>query len=471
MSGVTAPGRHSPRRAVACVALVLAALVAAGCTRTISGEAEPAPSSSEGELAAPPVQVVGGKGSPTDRLAADIVAGIEGYWRVEFPKDFGHPWPGIHGYFAVDPSAPGQPPPCLPRALDMDQEALYCPSEDTVAWDRVGLLPRLARDYGPGAIVVALAHEMGHAVQNRLGIDATAQVTQRDRYPTILLEAMADCYAGSAMHAVVDGRVPKVRIDRADLDRALRALLSLRDPIGAIGTRQAAAHGDAFDRSSAFIDGYTGGPPQCAGMTVDNQVFTQRAYTSMTDELQGGNLDLPDLEHYLGADAASWFGDLVTAHGGHWTAPRVLTSAPAGCPTPGAGGQGPVAFCPADRSLRISSAKLGVEHDSIGDYASGALLVSRYALAALSAEGRPVHGPDTSHALLCLTGSYTRALLDRNGMFQLSPGDIDEAVDELIDHDYAARDMAGTAAPGDMGFERIEQFRTGVLSGPAGCGL
>ncbi|MDT7624727.1 MAG: hypothetical protein QOF99_5628, partial [Pseudonocardiales bacterium] len=70
-------------------------------------------------------------------------------------------------------------------------------------------------------------------------------------------------------------------------------------------------------------------------------------------------------------------------------------------------------------------------------------------------------------------GAYTRSLLDRNadGGFGLSPGDIDEAVRELLDQDFAARDVTGRPPSGDLGFQRIEQFRAGALGGPAGCGV
>jgi hypothetical protein len=442
-----------------------------GCTRTTDGEPNAAPSNFDSTLQSPPARVQGGSSSPTDTLAANVATGVEVFWRTAFPAAFGHPWSNIHGYYAVDPLATQAPPPCVQRALDIDDQALYCPDLDTIEWDRVGLLPRLTQTYGPGAVVVALAHEMGHAVQNRLGIDATAQLLQQDRYPTILLESMADCYAGTAMHAVVTGQVPKVTVSRPDLDRALRALLSFSDPIGAIGTKLISAHGNAFDRASAFIDGYSNGPTACAGMTVSNQVFTQRPYTSIHDEMSGGNLALPDLERLLGADAASWFGQQVTARGGRWRAPSVASGAPGGCGAPDAAGQRIASFCPAGDTVTASARELGAVHDSLGDYASGVVLVSRFALAALDALGRPVRGATASHLVVCLAGAYTRFVFDRNGGFQLSPGDIDEAVNELLDQNFAAQDMSGATAPGNLGFERVEQFRIGVLGGPAGCGL
>jgi hypothetical protein len=350
---------------------------------------------------------------------------------------------------------------------------VYCPAGNLVAWDRIGLLPRLASAYGTAAVLVALAHEIGHAVQDRLNIDPALRAREPDRFPTILLEGMADCFAGAVVHAAVDHRVPKVALSAADVDRALRALLSFRDPVGlAVG---ATAHGDAFDRMSAFVDGYQAGPMNCATMTVVNRLFTQRAYSSLAEAVQGGELPLSGLLRRLGPDVDAWFGALVAARGHTWRPsppPTLAAVAPpprcAGVP----GRQGPAGYCAATGSVTVSANELRRVHQ-LGDYAAGEVLTSRYALAALGALGQPVHGAQAGRTAVCLTGAYTRALLDRprGDSFGLSPGDIDEAVEELLDQDFAARDATGTPPGGDLGLERVSQFRTGVLNGPTGCGV
>jgi len=421
--------------------------------------------------AAAPTVVTGGAGTPADQLAADVVTGVEQFWRDQFPMHFGRPWVNIRAFHAVDPGNPAVPAPCLRRPLDLSEQALYCPRQDTVAWDRTGLVPTLRRTYGDGAVLVALAHEIGHAVQDRLGINAEVQLREPTRYPTILLEAMADCFAGVVVHAAVDGRLGKIRIGRLELDRTMRALLSFRDPVGvAISTT---AHGDAFDRASAFLDGYQNHAGTCAAMTVRNQVFTQRGYTSLTDVMQNGDLPLNDLLAGLDPDAHGWFGHLVTSRGRTWRTPVRSLPALRGCATPHLERQGPVRYCASTGAVSTSAPELARVHDRLGDYAGGELLASRYALAALDALGRPVNGPEAGRTAVCLSGAYTRALFDRSGDggFGLSPGDIDEAVQELLDHDFAARDAAGQAPAGDLGFERIMQFRTGALGGPGKCGL
>jgi hypothetical protein len=422
--------------------------------------------------AAPPATVKGGTGTASDRVASDVVAGVEQFWREQFPVQFGRRWVNIRDFEAVDPGNAAVPAPCLHRALDLADQALYCSRLDTVAWDRVGLLPKLHGRYGDGAVLVALAHEIGHAVQDRLGIDAAAQVREPDRYPTILLEAMADCFAGVVVRAAVDGRITTLRMTPADLDRAMRALLSFRDPVGVAISRT--AHGDAFDRASAFQDGYRNGAANCAGMTVRNQTFTQRGYTSLSDIMQGGNLTLDQLLTSMAPDANAWFSGLVTSRGGRWRTPLVSVPVVSRCAAPNVTRQGPARYCPGSGAVTTSAADLAKVHDGLGDY--------RYALAALDALGRPVRGDSAGRTAVCLTGAYTRALLDRStggtagdtvgqGGFELSPGDVDEAVQELLDQDFAARDASGLAPNGDLGFERIEQFRAGTLGGPERCGI
>jgi hypothetical protein len=422
------------------------------------------------DTAVPPATVTGAGGTRSDQVAAAVVTGVEQYWRERFPTLFGRRWINISAFRAVDPGDPKEPAPCLHRPADLTDQAMYCPTMNLVAWDRTGLLPQLRGSYGDGAVLVALAHEIGHAVQDRLGIDGGTRAREPARYPPILLEGMADCFAGVVVHAATDGQIPRVTLDRRGLDRALRALLSLRDPVGL--TISSTAHGDAFDRASAFLDGYQSGAARCAGMTAPNQLFTERGYTSLSELVRGGDLALPELLRGVGADANTWFGDLVSSHGRPWRPALPVVGSQAVCGSTDLAGQGPVRYCPTSGAISASAAELEQVH-RLGDYASAELLASRYALAALAALARPLQGAAAGRTAVCLTGAYTRALLDRSGGkgFSLSPGDIDEAVQELLEHDFAARDVGGRSPADDLGLERVGQFRAGMLSGPGGCGV
>ena len=118
-------------------------------------------------------------------------------------------------------------------------------------------------------------------MQTRLGIE-DAQSREPRRYPAILLETMADCYAGVAFAQpalqAVGGLAPDARV----ADDALLALVGFGDPPG-VEPGDDSAHGDGFDRISAFQDGFRDGAARCAAMTTDNRAFTQRRFGSAAD--------------------------------------------------------------------------------------------------------------------------------------------------------------------------------------------
>jgi len=213
-------------------------------------------------------------------------------------------------------------------------------------------------------------------------------------------------------------------------------------------------------------------------MTVRNQTFTQRGYTSLSDIMQGGNLPLDQL-------LTSWRRTRMPGFG-TWSRPRAAHGDAAGHR---ASGQPVRRAEPEPTGAGAVLPRLGRGHHirrrpgeggTTGSVTTPArrLVASRYALAALDALGRPVRGDAAGRTAVCLTGAYTRALArpehrrhGRPGQLRALPGDVDEAVQELLDQDFAARDASGLAPGGDLGFERIEQFRAGTLGGPASCGI
>ena len=414
----------------------------------------------------------GGDGGEVDKLAAATVTDLQAFWSQAFERSFGRPWQDLRGGFysidTTDRAAP--PPPCVDDVTQVEGNAYYCSEADVVVWDRNALLPVLRDEFSDAAVVMVLAHEVGHAVHHRLGLDIERQLADLERFPTILTEAMADCYAGAFLRWVVDGNAEHLAITSRQLDSALGALITFRDPVG-FGSADMAAHGNAFDRVSAFQDGYDRGPQLCAGMTVDNRRFTLQRFTSLEDQARGGNLPFGELLDAIGPDLATFFDRLVAARGGAWR-PPILRASPddPDCGTQ----QGPVAFC-ADTASAAGEVHVDTDgelrelHDELGDYAAGVLVASRYGLAAVAALGRPVQGEGAGRQALCLAGSYTGEVLSRTEGFGLSPGDLDEAVQVLLRTDYGGRDASGAAT--GSGFQRVVTFRSGALDGPAGCGL
>ncbi|MBN9097420.1 MAG: neutral zinc metallopeptidase [Pseudonocardia sp.] len=431
--------------AVVCVLLVLVT----GCARFVPGRARAAPATGTAAIAAPP---------PVD--LSDVTTALQGFWDQAFPAAFGQPWRDIRRFVPVHTASRSTAtPPCVERAADLDGQAFYCPAADAVVWDADGLLPQIRREFGTAGVVVVLAHEVGHAVQTRLGVDEE-QARDPAAFPTILLEAMSDCYAGATL-ASLSGRPG---LDVGDRDTAVLALVGFRDPVG-IGPSDASAHGNAFDRVSAFQDGWTGGPTLCAAMTVAGRAFTERRFGSAADQARGGNLPLAQLLPAVETDARQWFTALAAPRAPGWRAPALRTAPGASCSRPALTGQGPARFCAADGSIDVDRPALTTLEDRFGDYAAATLVASRYAMAALTAMGRPAEGP----AAVCLAGAYTARLLDPSGSFTLSPGDLDEAVQVLLTADWAARSPQGTVDGSEDGFDRVTRFRQGVRQGAASC--
>ncbi|MGW0516370.1 neutral zinc metallopeptidase [Crossiella sp. NPDC003009] len=454
--------RRSLRPSLAVLALTTALL--AGCTVAVAGS----PVAATNSVAVDPGFVRGTDGGLVDRLAATAVTDIGEYWRQAYPATFGKPWQELAGgYYSVDTTdRSAKPPPCASQAIEVEGNAFYCASVDAIAWDRSALLPVLRDKYGDAAVVLVLAHEVGHAVHHRAGVGAEEQRKQPEQYPTILMEAMADCYAGTFVRWVADGKAPHLRVTSDQLDAALQALISFRDPVGTSESDDA-AHGNAFDRVSAFQDGYREGAALCGRMTAQNRQFTQRAFTDFVDRARGGNLPFKDMLDAVTPNLSAFFGNLVTKAGRTWQTPLVRRGTVNGECSPGT--QGPIAYCQ-DGSIAIDMDRATALHNDIGDYATGMLLATRYGLAAIAAMGRPVGEQRAGQQALCLAGAYTGSVLrPSDSSFGLSPGDLDEAVQVLLGFDYAARDTGGHGLP--TGFERVGVFRTGTLQGADACGV
>jgi predicted metalloprotease len=482
MRMILTPGRRQNRhtsrvsRSFRVAVLIAAvAVVASACTSTVTGVALPAGGvinhDQTGDV--DPSFINNTDNGEIDKLAAAIVKDVEKFWRESFPANFnGKPWEELKGgYYSVDSSDPKAPtPPCIDQASDIEGNAFYCPTADSMAWDRATLLPVLKDHFGEAAVMVVLAHEMGHAVQRRAGITPSAERANPQKYPTILLEAQADCYAGTFVKWVTQNKADRLRIANNALDPALEALVSFRDPVG---TNQAAqgAHGDAFDRVSAFQDGFDKGPKLCAGMTVDNREFTARSFQDPKDQASGGNETLDNTIDGVAKDMNTYLQTEVGKLGKQWRTPKVEKVGTA--PQCSQGDQGPAAFCPDQSAIDIENkGQIAQIHKEIGDWSTGTILASRFGLAVLASLNKPVTGADAQRGALCVAGAYSGELLARKAGtadFALSPGDLDEAVQVLLRYDYAARDVQGKAPA--TGFERVSDFRTGAVGGFTACKL
>ena len=122
-----------------------------------------------------------------------------------------------------------------PSACGMGESAMgpfYCPGDQKVYLD-LEFFDQLDRRFGaPGDFAQAyvIAHEIGHHVQNLLGIDRQVRALQQ-RAPSqanqlsVLMELQADCFAGIWGHST--GR--RNLLDPGDVEEGLRAASSIGD--------------------------------------------------------------------------------------------------------------------------------------------------------------------------------------------------------------------------------------------------
>jgi predicted metalloprotease len=386
--------------------------------------------------------------SQYDASIDSTLADIQGFWTSTMPEVYGQPYEAIptdriHPYSASNP-----PPNCddggQTRAPyeQVAGNAFYCGNGDFVAYDEQGLLPSLREHFGEFAVGLVMAHEVGHAVQGRVGYDAAA---------TVYFEQQADCFAGAWAEHVADSDDAEVHLARSDLDTALAGLLTLSDPSGVDGA-QDGAHGNGFDRVSAFQDGYESGVQACADYQDQPPAVTEAAYTSYEDQASGGNLPLDDMTAMVTKSLEQYWG----SQSSQLTAPSV-TADPAGGDSDGGVLTDAVVYQPSTNRVHYDAATLQEVHDSIGDFAGGLLLATAWASSVEHQHGVQLGTDAARRGAECLAGAWAA-----DSASSLSPGDLDEAVTVLVTAGKGNTDR-GTA------FERVAAFRAGFRYGPSQC--
>ena len=228
--------------------------------------------------------------------------------------------------------------------------------------------------------------------------------------------------------------MPTLRASRDDLSRPLLALLRLGDTPG---TRPDAktAHGNGFDRVSAFLDGMSG-PARCAGYADTPPPLTAQSFADQADRARAGNLALSDAIAHANADLGDHYRTIAAALGGTWTPPTALryVDGPATCAGTPAATAGAATWC--GDEVIVSTAAMA-RLNQIGDLAVGAELARAWAARAQQVFPQMLAADDVTTE--CLTGLWLGTLHPRASQrptrrFRLSPGDLDEVAHaELVD--------------------------------------
>jgi predicted metalloprotease len=397
------------------------------------------------------------------RTVTQALKDVERFWGAQFPELAGgrqfQPIGG--GYFPYTENDP--PPACGGQQAGYEPNAFYCPDDDFIAWDAQTLIPSLEADYGPALVGVVMAHEYGHAIQNRIGPSGQ---------PTVVLEQQADCYAGAWLADVLAGRstgFPKLTPEQ--LDTTVAGLLLLRDQPGTPAQAEG-AHGNAFDRIRALQEGVEDGAGQCATYRASNLPVTEVPFSTREEAATGGDLPYDRAVQALASDAQEyWQRTYPQLAGEQWPQLPVRAfeaGAPPSCGQPDASAGGAAFYCAEGDFAAFDSTDLGPAlHRRIGDYAVGMLLGDLFARAAQDRRGAETRDRAGQLAVDCLAGSWTNDILTRadQDTLRLSPGDLDEAVQALLAFGRASDGTGPTA------FDRIASYRSGVLKGLSACAL
>jgi predicted metalloprotease len=426
---------------------------------------KPEVSGAKQDTASPPdtsnITIEGDPSAPVNKIAIQAIADLEQYWGEQYPKLYNEDYePVSGGYFAVYPSG-SDAPPCANAASDVAMNAFYCSTEDVVAWDAEGLLPSLQERFGDFAIPVVMAHEWGHAVQARSNFTAR----------TVTSELQADCFAGAwSKHAQDDGVFD---VSAADLDLALAGVLDLKDTPGT-SKLDPDAHGSGFDRVSAFQDGYDNGLEKCKNYRDDDPMVLELPFSTEEDAAREGNMPYDSIVNSVPYDIEDYWTQVYPelSDGQEWPPLRSIEpfhpDEPPVCG--GSPAEGYVLFyCVPDDYVGWDNV-MGMPrvYEQGGDYAVASLLATQWGLAALTRLGDESDEKTSTLRGDCLAGGYTASVILYNrpetSTFQISPGDLDEAITALL----VFRGDGDVERQG-AGWARVKAFREGVINGAQAC--
>jgi len=148
----------------------------------------------------------------------------------------------------------------------------YCPGDQKVYLD-LGFFEELDKRFGaPGDFAQAyvITHEIGHHVQNLLGLGVGAPSRSGANSASVAIELQADCFSGVWGHAAsASGRFEAghVQLEPGDADEAIRAAGAIGDDrLQKMATGRVMpdrfTHGSSAQRVEAFKQGFDSGDPR-----------------------------------------------------------------------------------------------------------------------------------------------------------------------------------------------------------------
>ncbi|MEY4361391.1 MAG: hypothetical protein RL391_697, partial [Actinomycetota bacterium] len=406
-----------------------------------------------------------------DKFLVDAIADIEQFWETNYPLNYGADYPPLEG--GVHPHFPGNPEK-LPRGCDftgdydeVTDNAFYCEDGDFIVYDDDVLFPDFADEFGLASVGLIVAHEWGHVIQSSLRADIL------DSFVNTTLELQADCFVGAWVADVQANGIDGYRFSDADLTSSLLGLVQLGDMPGDV-PEDPAAHGSAFDRVSAFQDGFFGGLQPCVDYEINEPIPLQFGFSPEEYQRQSPG-DFPfDQEMFdLMADDLTYYWDSSFAGTlDTWKSPRLVVAEPTDVPPACGTGEAEqvtigVYVCSDTATVTIDVEIAQAAYDEIpGDFAVGYLISVGYADLVLRALGATIEGEQRQLFMDCFAGMWAGDILptaenlseqvpEDVSRITLSPGDLDEAIRMAIflGDETTDTDSMGTA------FEKVDAFR------------
>ncbi len=287
---------------------------------TAPDETAPTPALTGSITDSPVVRLAGPRAAqPYDAFLARVVTDLEAFWDATYPTIAdGEPYlPLEGGVWPVWPTAENVPGCGSGRTSyrEVQDNAFYCPDDDFIAFDDIGLFPDLDTRFGRYTVATVLAHEWGHAIQSRRGYSL----------PGVIAELQADCFSGAWMGHIRAGDTPDLRLDDPDLRRAVTGILEFRDAPGTSAGDEG-AHGSAFDRLGSYQDGLEKGARSCDAYAVTPPVVIELPFNDAADVSTKGNLPLPKLVGLVPQDLDRFWVSTFEASGSSFSP---LTPVPA----------------------------------------------------------------------------------------------------------------------------------------------
>jgi len=402
-----------------------------------------------------------------NKLVQQTAADLQDYWDTTMPEVYNQSYDRVRTVAPYNTKHPGK---CGGEAVDLGN-AFYCFADGKILYDNEKYYPQIYADLGPLAIETSLAHEWGHAIQDRVGLKpGTLQ--------TIYAELQADCFAGSWVAHINNGESTQgITIGKGDTDVLVGKLLGVRDPVGT-APDDPQAHGTAFDRVNAYQEGFEQGAQRCAQYPDDPPKIVEIPFTDQTDFDQNGNLPADQVLPGTIDDLNNYWGPLTGDAYTPLTSDNIISYDSSGPKSqlPTCGGTTPplkdlknrVFICTEDKYLGFDAPFLGKVYDNIGDFAVSTLIGDVWAEAVQFMNGLQKETSDSILQADCFTGAWagTIAFQTRESTFTLSPGDLDELVQVFLIYPQA---RGVSNENGAVVFPRLEALRIGFFQGLNAC--